>query len=95
MRNRFLRVTMLFVLAGAGVILYADMRSVHQIYRISEAMINTAPDAQTRQNLIADRDKRDREEWRHKFAIGTALVIDALVFAWVSVGVFRRVGASA
>lgn len=81
MRQRpFVRVIGLVLMALLAVVLYADLQSVHQIFRITEAMINSAPDTQTRQNLIADRDKRDREERRHKVAIEAALGIDVVLF---------------
>ena len=53
-------------------------------------MINSAPDAQARQNLIADRDKRDREERRHKMAIETVLAIDVALFLWLASSILRR-----
>jgi low temperature requirement protein LtrA len=91
MRQRpFVRVIGLVLMALLAVVLYADLQSVHQIFRITEAMINSAPDTQTRQNLIADRDKRDREERRHKVAIEAALGIDVVLFLWLASGILRR-----
>ena len=66
------------------VILYADLQSIHQIFRITDEMIRNAPDDRTRDNLIADREKRDREERRHKIAIEGALVVDLLLLGCVA-----------
>lgn len=88
--SQFARVVGLILLGLLAVVLYADLQSVHQIFRITEAMISSAPDAQTRQNLIADRDKRDREERRHKTAIEAALAIDVGLFLWLASGILRR-----
>ncbi len=85
-----IRIAGLVLLGLLAVVLYADLRSVHQIFRITEAMINSAPDTQTRQNLIADRDKRDREERRHKMAIKAVLAIDVVLFLWLASGILRR-----
>jgi len=85
-----LRIGGLVLLGLLAVVLYADLQSVHQIFRITEAMISSAPDSQARQNLIADRDKRDREERRHKMAIEAALAIDLVLFLWLASGIFRR-----
>ena len=84
--RRSLRMAALIVLALLGLLLYADLKSVHQIYRISESMINNAA-AQSRQNLIADRDRRDREERRHKAFIEIAMTVDVGLFLWVGMGV--------
>jgi len=53
-------------------------------------MINSAPDAQTRQNLITDKDKRDREERRHNMTIETVLAIDVALFLWLASSILRR-----
>jgi len=91
MRHRQLvRIVGLVLLGLLAVVLYADLQSVHQIFRITEAMINSAPDAQTRQNLIADRDKRDREERRHKMAIEAVLAIDVVLSLWLASAILRR-----
>ena len=91
MRNRrMLWIVGLVLLVVIGVVLYADLQSVHQIFKISDGMIRNAPDAQTRENLIADRDKRDREERRHKMAIEGALVVDAILFGWATLAALRR-----
>ena len=87
--HRLLRVTAMAALGVLAIILYADFRSVHQIYRIRQATINAAPDAGTRQALAADRDKWDREERRHKLFVGTGLALDLAVLAWMLVGVLR------
>jgi hypothetical protein len=82
--RRPLRIAILIILGLLGVVLYADVRSTHQIYRISEAMINNAPDASTRQHLIEEKDKRDREERREKMAVGAVLTIDVVLFLWLA-----------
>jgi hypothetical protein len=89
-QSPFVRVIGSVLMALLAVVLYADLQSVHQIFRITEAMINSAPDAQTRRNLIADRDKRDREERRHKVAIEAVLGIDVVLFLWLVSGILRR-----
>jgi hypothetical protein len=91
MRKRnYLKVMGLILLCALGVVLYADLQSVHQIYRITETMINSAPDVQARQNLIADRHKREREERRHKMAIEGALAIDVFLFLLVAASALRQ-----
>ena len=92
MRRQLLKIAGLILLGLVAVILCADLRSVHQIFRISESMINSAPDAQTRQSLIADREKRDREERRHKVAIEGALTIDVVLFLWTAFGTRNAIG---
>ena len=89
-RNRSLKLAALVVLGLLAIILYADLRSVHQIYRISEVMISNAPDATSREGLIADRDRRDREERRHKTAIEAALAVDIVLLLWVAASLLRR-----
>ncbi len=92
MRRQLLKIAGLILLGLVAVVLYADLRSVHQIFRISESMINSAPDAQTRQSLIADREKRDREERRHKVTIEGALTIDVVLFLWTAFGTRNAIG---
>jgi hypothetical protein len=91
MRNRSaLRIVCLVLLAAIGVVLYADLQSVHQIFRITDKMIRDAPDDGTRNNLMADREKRNREEQRHKIAIEGALAVDALLFGYLAIATLRR-----
>jgi len=85
-----LRITGLVVLALLAVILYADLRSVHQIYKITGTMIDSAPDAGTKEHLIAEKDKRDREERRHKEAVGFLLAINVALLAWMTAGLLHR-----
>ncbi len=89
-RRRLLKFAALVVLGLLGMLLYADLQSVHQIYRINEAMINNVPDAKSREGLIADRDRRDQEERRHKTVIEAALVVDAVLLLWVATNLLRR-----
>jgi hypothetical protein len=42
------KVAAMLVLGLIAIVLYADLQSVHQIYRITPAMINRAPDDATR-----------------------------------------------
>jgi hypothetical protein len=90
-RWRFLmpRIAGLIALGLVGVLLYADLLSIHQIYRITPAMIDRAADAETRQRLIGDREVRDRVEQREKMAVGVVLAIDVLLFVWVGVSILR------
>jgi len=84
-----LKITVTAALGVLAIILYADLQSVHQIYRITQATINAAPDGGTWQALAADRDKRDREERRHKLFVGTGLAVDLALFVLMVVGVLR------
>jgi hypothetical protein len=89
-RSRLLKLAALVVLGLLAILLYADVQSVHQIYRISDTMINNAPDVKSREGLIADRKKRDREERRHKTAIEAALAVDVVLLLWVATSLLRR-----
>jgi len=91
-RGRFARIAGLVVLGLLAVVLYADLQSMHQIYWITDAMINNARDAETRQHLIAAKEVRDREEQRHKMAIGVVLITDVAFFLWVGVSLLRGPG---
>jgi len=42
-----LKITVTAALGVLAIILYADLQSVHQIYRITQATINAAPDGGT------------------------------------------------
>ena len=88
-RGRFARIAGLVVLGLLAVVLYADLQSMHQIYWITDAMINNARDAETRQHLIAAKEVRDREERRLKAAIGAVLITDVALFLWVGTGLLR------
>jgi uncharacterized membrane protein len=50
--RRLLRIVGLIVLAVVGLLIYADLRSVHQIFRVTDKMINNASNSQVRQALI-------------------------------------------
>jgi len=91
-RRRFLipRIAGLIMLGLGALLLYADLRSVHQIYRITQASIDKAADAETRQRLIANKEVRDREERRHKGAIAAILAIDVALFLWLGSNILRR-----
>lgn len=91
--KRLLRVGALVVLVVVGLLLYADLQSVHQIFRVSERMINDAPTPQARQALIENKNTRDREERRQKEFVEAALVVDVVLFLLVgasAVGWRRR-----
>ncbi|HLJ90590.1 MAG TPA: hypothetical protein VKZ53_27525 [Candidatus Angelobacter sp.] len=77
------------ILAILAVLLYADLLSVHQIHRITQAMIDAAPDAVTRQALVEDRNERDRGEWKLKLFIGTGLALDVAALPVLAVGLLR------
>lgn len=73
-----------------GVLLYADLQSIHQIYPIPDVMINSAPDTQTRQRHLDTRDRRNREERAHKTEVEVALAIDVLLLLCVLASLLRR-----
>jgi len=52
-------------------------------------MIQSAPDAQTRQRFIEDRDRRNREERAHKAQVEVALIIDALLLLLATASLLR------
>lgn len=89
-RSRLLKLAALVVLGLMAILLYADLQSVHQIYRISEAMITNAPDPKSREDLISDRERRNREERRHKTAIEAAMAVDVVLLLWVVASFLRR-----
>jgi hypothetical protein len=78
--KRLLKVGALIVLTVIGLLLYADLQSIHQIFRVSERMINDAPTPQERQALIENKNTRDREERRQKAFVEAALVVDVALF---------------
>ena len=81
MRYRQLgKIVVLVVLGALAVILLAGVLSLHQIYPITDAKISKAPDAQTRQFLIHERDRRNRGERFSKMEIGALLTIDLALF---------------
>jgi len=83
-RPRLLRIVALLFLAVLGVFLYADLQSIHQIFRVSEKMISDAPTPQARQALIENKKTRDREEQRHKTFVEAALIVDVVLFLGVA-----------
>jgi hypothetical protein len=91
MKNRRIwKIGLSVLLLFFGVLLYADILSIHQIYPIPDAIINHASSEQTRQELLADRDRRDREEQTHKIVVGLLLGTDAAVLLLVGASFFRR-----
>ncbi len=82
--KRLLKVGALIVLAVIGLLLYADLQSIHQIFRVSEKMINDAPTPQVRQALVENKNTRDREERRQKAFVEAALVVDVALFLLVA-----------
>jgi hypothetical protein len=89
-----LRVAGVIVTSILGVLLYAGLISMHQIYPITEATINKAPDEEARQYLVAERNKRNAEERREKGFVGMILVIDALAFLWMTARLLRSARAT-
>lgn len=77
-------------LLGAGAVLLADLLSIHQIYRITQATIAKSEAAQARQFLIADRARRNRQERTHKELVAGALAVDVLAIIWLGGSLFRR-----
>ena len=88
--RRSVKMVLLIFLAALGVLLYADLRSVHQIFRVTQTMVDTAPDARSRERLIADKERRDGEERRHRELIGVALALDACLFIWAAISLLRQ-----
>jgi hypothetical protein len=80
------KIGLCLLLLCLGVLLYADRLSIHQIYSIPDALINHAPNEQTRQQLLADRDKRNREERIHNRIVEVALAIDTILLLWAASG---------
>jgi hypothetical protein len=81
---RIIKLISIIFLSCLGILLFADLDSIHQIYRIPDAMINRAVDAKTAQGLIADRERRDREERTHKTLVGAALTADVVALLWIA-----------
>ena len=90
--HRILGVLMLVLLLCVGVLLFADWQFTHQIYPISESMINNATDSQTKQYLIEERNRRNREERIHKNVDEIAIGIDLLLLLFVAGSLLRRFG---
>ena len=86
------KIVAVILLLCLAVLLYADLQSIHQIGPITAAMINSAPDAQTRQALLAERDRRNRNERIHKLEVGTVLALDLGLL--VAASFFRRSGSA-
>ena len=85
MRYRQLgKIVVLVILGALAVILLAGVLSLHQIYPITDAKISTAPDSRTRQFLIKERDRRNREETFSKMEIGALLTIDLALFVYLT-----------
>jgi hypothetical protein len=90
MKRQLLKVAAVLLLLSFAVLLYADLQSIHQIYRITDATISRAPDEQTRKALIVSRDERDRGERTHKLQVIAALAIDVALLLFVASSLFRR-----
>jgi len=90
MTRQPLKVAAVLLLLSFAVLLYADLKSIHQIYRVTDAIISGAPDEQTRKALIVSRDERDRSELTHKLLVTTALAIDVALLLFVASSLFRR-----
>jgi hypothetical protein len=88
--SRIWKIGLCIFLLCFGILLYAVLLSIHQIGPISDAMINRATNAQTRQELLEDRNRRNREERADKAVVGVALAIDAILFLWVATSLLRR-----
>src|SRR5580692_11532737 len=93
----FLRVAGVVATTILGVVLYVGLISMHQIYPITDATINKAPDEEARQFLVAVRDTRKAEERREKVFVGVMLGADVLAFLWMTTRLLRparRVGST-
>ena len=75
--RRSLKVAVLIVLAILGVLMYANLQSVHQTYRVTKHMVNSADSV----HQGADKEGKDREEQRHELlaelTIAATLLEDA------------------
>jgi len=91
MRIRLLfKIIAILVLACAGVFLYAEMVFVHPIYRVTDSMVQSAVDAQTRQRFLDRRNRQNREERTLKMEIGVGLVLDVAMLLVLAGSLFRR-----
>jgi hypothetical protein len=90
MKRLLIRIVGLIFVSLLGVLLYANLLSMHQMYPITAAMINNASDAATRQSLIQDREKRNGRERTDKMTNGLVLAADVALFVWLASGFFRR-----
>ncbi len=90
MTRQPIKVATVLLLLPFAVLLYADLKSIHQIYRITDAIISRAPDEQTRNALIVSRDERDRSELTHKLVVTAVLTIDLALLLFVASSLFRR-----
>jgi hypothetical protein len=90
MKRLFIRIFCLIFVGLLGILLYANLLSMHQLYPITTAMINNASDAATRQSLIQDREKRNGRERTYKMTNGLILAADVALFVWLASGFFRR-----
>ena len=88
--SQVFKVVGIIALLAVGALLYADLQSIHQIYRITQATIDKAESAQQRQILVAARARRDREERTHKELVAGALAVDVLATIWLASRLFRR-----
>ena len=70
-----------------GLLIYADLRSVHQVFRVSQKRIDDAPTPQARRALLENKNTRDREEQRHQALIESTLAVDLVLFLWAGAGV--------
>ena len=90
MKDLFIRVVGLIFVGLVGIVLCANLLSIHKIYPITTAMIDKAPDATTRQGLIQDREKRNGEERMDKIMDGLILAADVALFVWLGSDLWRR-----
>jgi hypothetical protein len=90
--RRILEIVALLLFCCFGVVLYAELQSIHQVYPITDARISNASDSQTRQDLIAERDRRNPRERTEKIKVEILLGIDVLLILCVAVSVYRGSG---
>ena len=89
-RSRVVRFAIMIVLTGFGALLYAELQSIHQIFRISDPMIANAPSEKARNELLSDKARRDTEERRHKLLVGLGLSLDLTLLMLVSLSFLRK-----
>jgi hypothetical protein len=76
--RRFLKLLSIVALLVIAVLLFADLKSIHQVYRIPDDLIDRAPGLERQNALREMRDHGDRHETAHKTGIELLLAADAI-----------------
>ena len=88
-RGLILRFFAPVALIAVGVVLYVDLMSIHPIYMVTDAMVQRAPDAKSRQILIQSKASRDRDERWQKGIVELFLAADILLIFGVAIPAVR------